>query len=175
MSGDLRNIDYLKTSNARQQKVFDLLSKHMVMEKLRQFGPVVTGTFPLNIDIPGSDIDIACCWKHPWEFTSVLKREFIVFQGFTLHELKVRNNPSIVCNFILGGYPVEIFGQAVPVEKQDSYRHMMIEHRILQERGEAFRQSIINLKAQGLKTEPAFARMLGLVGDPYEALLALEK
>jgi hypothetical protein len=50
---------------------------------------------------------------------------------------------------------------------------MIIEHRVLIEKGEKFRQEIIKLKRQGLKTEPAFAKLLGLDGNPYEALLKL--
>ncbi|MNO76159.1 hypothetical protein D3C76_672280 [compost metagenome] len=38
-----------------------------------------------------------------------------------------------------------------------------------------FRERIILLKTSGWKTEPAFAKALGLEGDPYEALLELEK
>ena len=51
---------------------------------------------------------------------------------------------------------------------------MLIEHRLLQERGEAFRRAIITLKQRGYKTEPAFAKALGLKGDPYLALLPYE-
>ncbi|HRF37192.1 MAG TPA: DUF4269 domain-containing protein, partial [Saprospiraceae bacterium] len=57
---------------------------------------------------------------------------------------------------------------------QNAYRHLLIEARLLEERGPEFRQQIIELKQQGVKTEPAFARLLGLEGDAYEALLRLE-
>jgi hypothetical protein len=50
---------------------------------------------------------------------------------------------------------------------------MLIEHSLLTEKGEHFRQEIIKLKRQGLKTEPAFAKLLGLDGDPYKAILKL--
>lgn len=52
-----------------------------------------------------------------------------------------------------------------------AFRHMVVEHQILCTREEGFRQKILNLKRQGYKTEPAFAKVLGLRGDPYEAIL----
>ena len=47
---------------------------------------------------------------------------------------------------------------------------MVIEGRLLDLAGESFRHNVIELEQSGLKTEPAFARLLGLNGDPYEAL-----
>jgi len=51
---------------------------------------------------------------------------------------------------------------------------MLIENKILEQEGKQFRKKIIALKEQGYKTEPAFATLLGLEGNPYEALLELE-
>jgi len=50
---------------------------------------------------------------------------------------------------------------------------MIIEYRILLEKGEDFRKQLIELKRQGLKTEPAFALLLGLESNPYTELLSL--
>jgi hypothetical protein len=47
---------------------------------------------------------------------------------------------------------------------------MIAEYKILQEEGEEFKQKIIELKKQGIKTEPAFGILLGLE-NPYEDLL----
>ncbi|MNK30599.1 hypothetical protein D3C87_490190 [compost metagenome] len=51
---------------------------------------------------------------------------------------------------------------------------MLIEHQILQEKGEDFRLKIIALKRNGYKTEPAFAKLLNLQGNPYLDLLKYE-
>lgn len=51
---------------------------------------------------------------------------------------------------------------------------MIAEYRILKERGEDFKQKIIQLKQQGMKTEPAFGLLLGLE-NPYKDLLKLYK
>ena len=51
----------------------------------------------------------------------------------------------------------------------------MIQARLLDLGGDALRIAIVALRRSGLKTEPAFARHLGIAGDPYIALLALEK
>ena len=58
--------------------------------------------------------------------------------------------------------------------RQGAYRHMVIQARLLEAGGEAFRGEIVALRRAGLKTEPAFARRLAIAGDPYVALLALE-
>lgn len=47
---------------------------------------------------------------------------------------------------------------------------MLAEYKILQERGEEFKQKIIELKKKGIKTELAFGMLLGLE-NPYEDLL----
>lgn len=69
---------------------------------------------------------------------------------------------------------MEIFGQPVPTKQQMGYRHLIAEHKLLMKHGETFRQKIIKLKKQGYKTEPAFAKALGLKGDPYLELLKFE-
>lgn len=51
---------------------------------------------------------------------------------------------------------------------------MLIENEILKQNGLQFKKDIVSLKLKGFKTEPAFAKLLGLKGNPYLALLALE-
>ncbi|TGK16395.1 DUF4269 domain-containing protein [Leptospira kmetyi] len=48
--------------------------------------------------------------------------------------------------------------------------HLQIEHKILSIAGENFKNRIRFLKNEGWKTEPAFAYLLGIQGDPYHAL-----
>ena len=69
---------------------------------------------------------------------------------------------------------IEVFGQAVPTAQQLGFRHMLVEYAVLQASGEPWRRAVQQLKQQGLKTEPAFAALLRLPGNPYEALLMLE-
>jgi hypothetical protein len=83
----------------------------------------------------------------------------------------IKNDETIVANFRLDEFRIELFGQNRPTREQESYRHMIIEHRIILDRGESFRQEVIRLKKEGVKTEPAFCKLLGIEGDPYEALL----
>ncbi len=80
----------------------------------------------------------------------------------------------MVANFKVDSFEIEIFGQNIPSERQNAYRHMLIEHKLIIERGENFRQKIIELKQKGFKTEPAFAILLGLEGNPYIELLKYE-
>lgn len=168
------DIAYLQQGSDKQRRVWELLTRHCIFEKLAPFDPILTGTIPIEIDTPDSDLDIICHCPDVLHFESVLQSLFGPEQHFRLHCKVIGGRASVVCSFEKEGFTIEIFGQDQPSRLQNAYRHLLIEARLLEERGPEFRQQIIELKQQGLKTEPAFARLLGLEGDAYEALLRLE-
>lgn len=49
---------------------------------------------------------------------------------------------------------------------------MIVEHMLLMQHPH-IREEILRLKENGLKTEPAFAQVLNINRDPYEALILL--
>jgi hypothetical protein len=166
---DFLDITYLKSGNKKQQKVYQLLVKNKIMEKLSAYTPIFVGTIPLGIDKETSDIDIICYVRDKNQFIEALVRYFQNMKGFKVTNNTVNN--STKANFYIEDFEFEIFGQNLESFQQNAYQHMIIEHRVLIERGEEFRQEIIKLKRQGLKTEPAFAQLLGLDGNPYKELL----
>ncbi len=171
---NFKNINYLKRGNAKQQKVYQVLTELGVFEKLKNFTPILTGTIPIEIDLPISDLDIICeCSSHE-DFSELLTKLFGKNRGFNIKTHQRFGLRATVCQFWFNNFEIEIFGQNRATEKQNAYRHMLIEHRILQEKGSEFRAQIIALKTKGIKTEPAFAALLKLGGDPYEALLKME-
>lgn len=167
------SLEYLKFGNPKQKIVYQLLNKHNIFTKLAQFTPLLTGTIPINIDTDESDLDIACYWKEKLPFIEVLTTTFNQYAGFTIKQETINTRETILCRFKLDDFKVEIFGQNRPSHEQESYKHMLIESAILNRMGVDFRKKILELKKAGLKTEPAFAQVLGLAGDPYEAMLQL--
>ncbi len=168
---DFTNISYLKTGNQKQQLAFEILSKHKIMENLADFDPILVGTIPINIDIENSDLDIICYWKSKSDFIERIKMLFEKETDFTLREIVIDNQESVVANFYIDAFEIEIFGQNVPTELQNGYKHMIIEDKILHSKDENFRLQIIKLKQKGIKTEPAFGLLLGLKGNIYQELL----
>ncbi len=166
-----------------QREVFELLQKHELLSRLAPYDPVLAGTVPIRIDVEGSDLDIICEVRDFGAFEELLVRSWGDYPGFRLSRKTVLGLPRLKANFICGSRPVEIFGQPLPVRQQNAYRHMVIEHRLLSLFGAEFREQVIRCKRQGLKTEPAFAALLGLDCkgnkssrlDPYQALLELEE
>ena len=167
-------IEYLKQGNAKQRQVYQLLTGGDIMSALRVFEPLLVGTIPIGVDIESSDIDIICCFSNKMQFSDTLYQLFGDKAGFQLSEHHGQDTSAIVASFRIGSFQIEVFGQNVPTRQQLAYKHMLIEHRLLQQKGESFRQSIIELKRKGFKTEPAFALLLGLQGDPYTGLLIFE-
>lgn len=164
-------IDYLKSGNTKQVLVYKILTEHKIMELLKSFNPILTGTIPIDIDIDSSDLDICCSFDDKNLFIQSLNTCFGKEKDFRLNEIKQRGIVSVIANFSLDDFEIEVFGQALPVKEQSAYRHMLIEDFILKREGEDFRQQIINLKKHGYKTEPAFCLLLDIPGDPYEELL----
>jgi len=171
---DFTNLSYLKSGNERQKRAYEVLEKYQVFEKLKPYSPVLAGTIPIEIDIENSDLDIIC--EVDLKFEEVFLDDIAISRlmpGNT--DVKVENiiidgEKSIVLNFMLEEFPIEIFGQNKPSLEQNAYLHMLAEYKILKEKGEDFKYKIIELKKQGIKTEPAFGLLMGLE-NPYQDLL----
>ena len=165
------SLTYLSTGNTRQKAAYDLLLKYDLFGILQSFDPILTGTIPINIDIENSDLDVICCFSNKANFRNRVNLAFSDFEGFKLTDTIINQQETIVANFIVDGWPVEVFGQYILTRQQNAYRHMVVEYLLLEHYGESFWQQVIELKKQGYKTEPAFAKLLGLNGDPYLELL----
>lgn len=174
---DWFDLRYLLAGTARQQQAHATLHSLNLPAALLDFDPVLAGTIPLDIDVPGSDLDIICevSAEATPHFRQLLQYHFCNLPGFSLKESVANGLASIACNFRHPDFELEIFGQARPVRQQNAYRHMVVEARVLAAGGAAWQQAVRQLKARGIKTEPAFAQLLGLVGDPYAALLTLKQ
>lgn len=151
----------------------EALQRLDLLAALARFDPHVAGTPPLGLDLPGSDIDVLChvadtdaFARTVWDFASNHER-------FAIHQWTGERRP-VVASFVAHGWTIEIFGASCPVVQQSGWRHFTVERRLLMLGGDIFRTAVMERRRGGLKTEPAFAEVLGLAGDPYSALLDVE-
>ena len=171
---DFTSISYLKNGNLKQKLAYKILNENRIMDILHEFDPILVGTVPINIDIENSDLDIICFWKNQRAFREKLIAQFSEFKAFRIQDISIHGQLTTLTNFFIDKIEIEIFGQNIPTESQYGYRHMLIENKLLLEKGDNFRMEIIKLKQLGYKTEPAFAKILGLVEDPYQELMKFE-
>lgn len=144
-----------------------------ILTILAAFDPHLAGTPPLGIALPASDLDILCHAPDAAAFACTVWDAFSPYPEFSLRQWRDDGRP-VIASFYAFGWPFEIFGAATQVREQAGWRHFEIERRLLALGGEAFRAEIMEARRTNMKTEPAFAAVLGLGGNPYEALLALE-
>jgi hypothetical protein len=168
-----RDLSYLKHGTAVQREVYALLSELNVMTLLADHHPVLVGTVPIGIQVESSDLDIICEVHDREIFAAKASLLFSRMDDYCSESKIVDGVPRIKINFSAGGWPIELFGQPRPTGLQNGYLHMAVEDRVLKVLGDSFRQQVIALKTEGVKTELAFARLLQLEGDPYGALLKL--
>jgi Domain of unknown function (DUF4269) len=173
MSKDFFNIEYLNHGSEVQREGFAVLKNTGILDILQEFDPVLAGTLPLDIFIQGSDLDILCHAVDLSAFEYLLDSHFSKYLNFTTHKTSVKGTKSVIARFHAEDFDFEIFGQPIATRNQLAFRHLLIEDKILQMKGEEFKRKIIALKLSGIKTEPAFAYLLNMSGDPYESLLSL--
>lgn len=146
-----------------------------VLQVLAAFDPVVVGTFPLGLDRPGSDVDIVCCATDLDAFLAEVVPAFERWPGFTSHRRVSDDQPeAAVVRLMVGDVPIEIFAQPIPTARQRGYRHLTVERRLLELGGRELADRVRAARRDGVSVEVAFAEVLGLDGDPYLAVLALE-
>ena len=167
------NISYLSSGNEKQKKAYNILTKLKIFDILSTYNPLLVGTIPIDIDIDNSDLDIICEVYNFEEFEKLLKNSFKMYNNFSIKK-NIIDIKQIIINFIFEGFEIEIFGEAKPTKEQNGYRHLLIETRLLKLAGEKSFVAIRQLKKEGLKTEPAFAKYFNLMGNPYQILLQLE-
>lgn len=167
------NIEYLRDGSRTQLEIYRLLKNHRVMEALKPYTPILVGTVPIGIHIPGSDLDIICEVREFEALAKLAEERFGDYSDFSLIRREVDGVERMKANFTVEGWPIELFGQNRPTRRQNGFLHMVVEDRLLRMYGEDFRLRIVRLKQDGLKTEPAFAKLLKLNGDPYMRLLEM--
>lgn len=151
----------------------EALADSWVLIALAAFDPHVAGTPPLGLDLPDSDIDILCHAPDADAFCAIAWPVFAGCQGFAMRQWCSGGRPVIV-RFRTCGWVFELFASAEPVVAQAGWRHFAVERRLLDLGGDRLRDAVMAARREGLKTEPAFAKILGLPGDPYAAMLAIE-
>jgi len=143
-----------------------------VMELLKPFDPRIVGTLPLDLAVPGSDIDVVCHALDPNAFADIVWTHYQSADDFVLYRWARDTRPAIA-RFVWDGWPFELFGDPCPVDQQRGWIHFEVERRLLALDDGRLRRAVRTLRARGLKTEPAFAAVLGISGDPYRGLLEL--
>lgn len=169
-----RDILYLASGTPRQRSAYVALQALGILESLSEYDPVLVSTVAIDIDIPSSDLDIICQVDDLRVFERRLKEMFGNLRGFQVRR-SLCDPEAIVSSFFYSGWEIEVFGQAVPVERQNAFRHLQQTSRVIAQGGDLWKRAIRSHKERGMKTEPAVAFALRLTGDPYLAVLSLER
>ncbi|MBN2430664.1 MAG: DUF4269 domain-containing protein [Acidobacteria bacterium] len=167
-------IDYLKNGTSQQRQAWTTLRRLGLPERLARYHATLVSTVCVGLDIESSDLDIICQVEEDQSFETTLRRFFGRQPGFRFH-CRSAERREWVARFRTTGFPVEIFSAPIAVTRQNAYRHLTVMWRLLHLGGEPLRQAVRDLKHAGFKTEPAFVRLLGLAGEPYQAFLRLEE
>lgn len=174
MINNFKDITYLKHGNDQQKLAYSEIIKLDIFENFKKYNPILTGTIPIEIDLPESDLDIICECENHKEFSELLSEQFGDKTEFKIYSTELNGTKSTIAKFKTENFTFEFFGQNIPTDTQNAYRHMIVEHRILEQKGAEFKHEIIKLKSNGIKTEPAFAMLLKLEGNPFDEILKLE-
>lgn len=169
----LLDIQRLRHGTRTQRAAWAAVTRSGILAYLADFDARWVGTIPIDVDIPGSDVDIVCYAPNLDVLESRLSAWLQRFGAFSLARKIRYGHPILVVEFDFMGWPFQIYGSRVPVDAQRGWVHMVAEAYLLAQGGETLRRAVRALKLAGEKTEPAFVQVVGLAGDPYEVLYEL--
>jgi len=155
----------------QNQNVWRALEESEILKSLKPWHPFLTGTYPLGLEVEGSDLDILITLKNRKELKKKLAPLMAQVENVEWSE---DTDALFSLSFNFKGVNFDIYGEPTLSYHQKSARHFRIEEKILEPGNLELLDKIKALRKTGLKTEPAFAQALGLTGDPYQSLLEYE-
>lgn len=183
-SPNWRRLDYLAHGNPRQRSAHALLTAGLWDELAAQCADLaLVSTLAIGLDRPGSDLDILCQHPNPAEFAATLEAQgwqasargdnvWLLERTFSCLDQSCAVSGSDKSE---ASWPLELYVTPAPIETLNGWRHLALMAALLERFGDAFYHEVLRLRLEdGLKGEAAMCRLLGLAGDPYEALLTLE-
>lgn len=183
-SPNWRRLDYLAHGNPRQRSAHALLTAGVWDELAAQCADMaLVSTLAIGLDRPGSDLDILCQHPDPAEFAATLEAQgwqasakddnvWLLERTFSGLDQSCADTGSDTSE---ASWPLELYVTPAPIETLNGWRHLTLMAALLERFGDAFYREVLRLRLEeGLKGEAAMCRLLGLAGDPYEALLTLE-
>ncbi|MFM5018228.1 DUF4269 domain-containing protein [Aeromonas veronii] len=187
-SPNWRRLDYLAHGNPRQRSAHALLTAGVWDELAAQCADMaLVSTLAIGLDRPGSDLDILCQHPDPAAFAAALSTQgwlasakgdnvWLLERTFPcLDQHCADSRTDNGCDNRITSWPLELYVTPAPIETLNGWRHLTLMAALLERFGDAFYREVLRLRLEeGLKGEAAMCRLLGLVGDPYEALLTLE-
>ncbi|ATY81538.1 DUF4269 domain-containing protein [Aeromonas veronii] len=183
-SPNWRRLDYLAHGNPRQRSAHALLTAGVWDELAAQCADMaLVSTLAIGLDRPGSDLDILC--QHPdpaafaatfaeqgWQASAKGDNVWLLERTFPCLDQSCADTGSDTSDAC---WPLELYVTPAPIETLNGWRHLTLMAALLERFGDAFYRDVLRLRLEdGLKGEAAMCRLLGLAGDPYEALLTLE-
>lgn len=167
-----KSIEYLRVGNDKQRLAYLAICKLNILNDLSEYCPILCGTLPIDISVKHSDLDIIMEAQDSIAYMEKVKHLYGNYEGFQLKEVTINHIYSVVTRFRYAEFDFELFAQPIKVDKQHAYLHMIVEHHLLT-KNPNLKEEVIYLKQLGMKTEPAFAKLLSLEGNPYDAILEL--
>ena len=155
----------------KNSKLFLALHGSKVLKTFKNYNPLVSGTFPLDIAVKNSDIDIIMSSENLDALADLIEENYKTEHAFKLQ----RSQTNVIAEFQSQGFVFELYAEQKPASLQNAHLHFILEERLLKLASTDFKKQIVQLKEAGVKTEPAFAEALGLTGDAYQALLDIRK
>jgi hypothetical protein len=140
---------------------------------LADYDPLLTGTLPLGLDLPDTDLDVICQVEDFTAFCTVMRAMYGEYDEFECTTTARGGIPSAACSFRYNRFRVKVVGQPVPTRDQDAYRRTTAAARLLRMAGETALEEVRRLRVAGMQTSLAVSAYFQLEGEPEQALAEL--